>query len=183
LPAATGYTRLFSGESERDIGKVDVLELRPGDCLRIGTQGGGGLGDPLLRPTEMVAEDVRNGLVSAPAAARDYGVVFDPDGCVDAGATEALRAQQHATRSAEPPTFTFGAARDAYRQQWSVELEDALWSAVAAEPSVLRQFLHARLKLAIAERFRRGESVTPADVPDLVRSMRTRFTAGYPSVT
>ena len=35
LPAATGYTR---HNGEHNIGKIDVLELRPGDRLRIGTQ-------------------------------------------------------------------------------------------------------------------------------------------------
>src|SRR5207244_7509299 len=38
LPATTGYTRLNAGgEQERDIGKIDVLELRAGDRLKSGT--------------------------------------------------------------------------------------------------------------------------------------------------
>ncbi len=41
--------------------------------------GGGGYGDPLLRPKERVAEEVRNGVISLDAAARDYGVVVDPE--------------------------------------------------------------------------------------------------------
>ncbi len=40
--------------------------------------GGGGYGDPFLRPAEKVAEEVRNGIVSHEAAKRDYGVVVDP---------------------------------------------------------------------------------------------------------
>ncbi len=39
--------------------------------------GGGGHGDPFLRPAEKVAEEVRNGIVSPEAAKRDYGVVMD----------------------------------------------------------------------------------------------------------
>ena len=39
------------------------------------TPGGGGLGDPRRRDPEMVERDVRNGYVSADAAARDYGTV------------------------------------------------------------------------------------------------------------
>jgi 5-oxoprolinase (ATP-hydrolysing)/N-methylhydantoinase A len=35
--------------------------------------GGGGFGDPRQRPRQRVHEDVRNGLVSAESAARDYG--------------------------------------------------------------------------------------------------------------
>jgi N-methylhydantoinase B len=41
--------------------------------------GGGGYGDPFLRPAEKVAEAVRNGVVSAEAARRDYGVAVDPE--------------------------------------------------------------------------------------------------------
>src|SRR5439155_9981724 len=128
LPAATGYTRQ---NGDRDIGKIDVLELRPGDRLRIGTQGGGGLGDPLQRLVELVVEDVSNGLVSRAAAEADYGVVLCPDGSADLSATDTLRARRLAGRPAEPPIFTFGVARDAYRRQWPLALEDALALAIA----------------------------------------------------
>ena len=42
--------------------------------------GGGGYGDPFLRPAEKVAEEVRNGIASLEAAKRDHGVVVDPVG-------------------------------------------------------------------------------------------------------
>ncbi|MCH9000380.1 MAG: hypothetical protein IID48_19250 [Proteobacteria bacterium] len=42
--------------------------------------GGGGLGDPLTRPPEDVARDVRDGLVSPRAAHDDYGVIVHADG-------------------------------------------------------------------------------------------------------
>lgn len=41
--------------------------------------GGGGYGDPYLRPASLVAADVKNGVVSLEAATRDYGVVINPD--------------------------------------------------------------------------------------------------------
>jgi N-methylhydantoinase B len=41
--------------------------------------GGGGYGDPFLRPAEKVAEEVRNEIISIEAAAGDYGVVMDPE--------------------------------------------------------------------------------------------------------
>jgi N-methylhydantoinase B len=178
LPAATGYTRQ---NGERDIGKIDVLELRPGDRLRIGTQGGGGLGDPLVRPVEMVVEDVANGLVSRGAAEADYGVVLDDEGCVDAATTEALRAGRLTERgNAEPPAFTFGVARDEHRRQWPLNLEDALAQAIADQPAVLRQFLHHQLKQLIAERLAQGESVPPESIGGLVAELGQRFSAGYP---
>ena len=69
LPATTGYTRLNAGgEPSATSARSTCSSCEPGDRLKIGTQGGGGLGDPLDRPIEMLVEDVRNGLVSAAAA-------------------------------------------------------------------------------------------------------------------
>ncbi|MGQ9583381.1 MAG: hydantoinase B/oxoprolinase family protein [Thermoplasmatota archaeon] len=57
--------------------------------------GGGGYGDPLLRPVEKVAWDVWNGVVSLESARRDYGVVIDPRALkVDERATAKLRARR-----------------------------------------------------------------------------------------
>lgn len=55
--------------------------------------GGGGYGDPRLRPVKEVAEDVRNGLVSEKEAKDKYGVVFinSKKGIVDEKKTKALR--------------------------------------------------------------------------------------------
>ncbi len=53
--------------------------------------GGGGYGDPREREPERVAADVRRGLVSPEAAARDYGVILDAVGAVDAEATRRQR--------------------------------------------------------------------------------------------
>lgn len=66
--------------------------LGTGDVLVNNTGGGGGYGDPLRRDPARVAADVRNGFVSVRAAARDYGVVVDPETfAVDEEATGALR--------------------------------------------------------------------------------------------
>jgi N-methylhydantoinase B len=40
--------------------------------------GGGGYGDPFLRPQELVALEVRNSIISVQAAREDYGVAVDP---------------------------------------------------------------------------------------------------------
>jgi len=66
--------------------------LKARDIFRLDTPGGGGYGDPLQRPAEQVLADVREGYVSAEAAARDYGVVLTTDGSgVDAAATKLKR--------------------------------------------------------------------------------------------
>ncbi|MBI4957620.1 MAG: hydantoinase B/oxoprolinase family protein [Myxococcales bacterium] len=60
--------------------------------------GGGGYGSPLLRPAELVRDEVRDGVVSLAAAREQYGVALDPD-------TLALRADETArlrARAAAP---------------------------------------------------------------------------------
>ncbi len=65
--------------------------------------GAGGWGDALTRDLALVAKDLRDGLVTIEAAARDYGVVArgDPP-VIDVAATEALRAKLRATRKPLP---------------------------------------------------------------------------------
>ena len=73
--------------------KVLVAQLKPGDAFRISSGGGGGYGAAFERPVEDVREDVRQGYVTAKAAAAKYGVVIDSDTfTVDQAATEKLRA-------------------------------------------------------------------------------------------
>ena len=49
------------------------LDLKEGDILTIYTAGGAGYGPPEEREGERIAEDLRNGMVTAEAAMRDYG--------------------------------------------------------------------------------------------------------------
>jgi N-methylhydantoinase B len=72
--------------------KCDHVQVQPGDLLHYVTWGGGGWGDPFARDAELVALEVRRGLVTADGARR-YGVVLAGDGSVDAAATAGLRAQ------------------------------------------------------------------------------------------
>jgi N-methylhydantoinase B len=66
--------------------------LKPGDRVTLRTPGGGGIGDPSTRDPAAVADDVVRGLVSPASAERDYRVVVDARGRLDAPATERLRA-------------------------------------------------------------------------------------------
>ena len=54
-----------------------VFPLMGNDALYVRWNGGGGYGDPLLRPPEEVGRDVRNGLTSTEFAETVYGVVMD----------------------------------------------------------------------------------------------------------
>ena len=73
------------GSSEIVANKLDRLEVAAGDQLHFVTWGGGGWGDPLLRDADLVALEVRQGLVTVDGARR-YGVVIG-----DPAATAVLR--------------------------------------------------------------------------------------------
>ena len=65
--------------------------LAAGELYHHVQAGGGGWGDPLQRPPESVAGDVRNGKVGREAARRRYGVVLDDGLFVDDEATATAR--------------------------------------------------------------------------------------------
>ena len=57
--------------------KFSNIRLRRGDQVKIVAPGGGGWGDPLDRSADRVVADVAEGLVTAEAAKRDYGLVVE----------------------------------------------------------------------------------------------------------
>jgi N-methylhydantoinase B/oxoprolinase/acetone carboxylase alpha subunit len=48
-----------------------------GDRIILNSAGGGGFGNPTERPRDLVAEDVRQGFISAESAREFYG--YDPE--------------------------------------------------------------------------------------------------------
>lgn len=85
---APGRVSLLSGRPIRPKGRQTVPG---GDFIRLELPGGGGIGDPRARDPDLVAANVRDGLISAAAARRDYGVAVRPDGSLDAAKTTRLR--------------------------------------------------------------------------------------------
>ena len=85
---ATGRISLASGQELRNKGFQTIPAQ---GRLIIEMPGGGGFGDPMARDPEAVADDVRLGLVSPEAAARDYGVVMGKNGQADGAATAKRR--------------------------------------------------------------------------------------------
>lgn len=79
-------------------GKVSGFPMRYGDSIVMQTAGGGGYGDPLTRPLDLVMRDVEEGYVTRARAADAYGVVFTNDGAVDERATAQRREQLAAAR-------------------------------------------------------------------------------------
>ncbi len=86
----TGIIRIKEGAMLKGKGRQTVPA---GERLRMEMPGGGGLGSPKVRSADLVADDVRNGLVSVSAARDAYGVVCTADGLIDEAATAALRSE------------------------------------------------------------------------------------------
>ena len=71
--------------------------MQAGDVLRLETPGGGGYGDPIDRPPELVSQDVKRGYYDRETAEREYGVLIKGDDWeVDAEGTAQLRASLRA---------------------------------------------------------------------------------------
>jgi N-methylhydantoinase B len=65
-----GYQKLLN--------HIAGVQLGPRGVFRQITGGGGGIGDPLLRPVSRVEKDLRDGYISPTMAYEAYGVVWDP---------------------------------------------------------------------------------------------------------
>jgi N-methylhydantoinase B len=87
-PGAAGEVSLRSGRPIRPKGRQTVPAR---DAIRLGLPGGGGFGDPHARDPQAVLDDVLDGMITAEAAQRDYGVAVDASGKLDLAATKRLR--------------------------------------------------------------------------------------------
>ena len=107
-PGERGRKWIDRADGTREVlpSKIHDVTVAPGDVLHFVTWGGGGWGDPLARPADQVALEVRRGLVTAEGA-RDYGVVCTAEGALDEEATALLRAKMTAERT-EIPVFDMG---------------------------------------------------------------------------
>ncbi|OED37601.1 hydantoin utilization protein B [Chromatiales bacterium (ex Bugula neritina AB1)] len=83
----------FAGLSSQPemISKMNGIELKAGQRVRLETPGGGGYGAPFKRRVSDVADDVINEFISVQQAQDDYGVVVDNNGTVNTSATVNLR--------------------------------------------------------------------------------------------
>jgi N-methylhydantoinase B len=130
------------GAGERQLPKIDVLALEPGDVLSVRTPGGGGHGDRFARPPAEVLADVESGLVTPAHAREAYGVVV-AGGKVDEAATTALRAARQGERSTE--AFDFGPARREHERRWPDALQDAFVALLMSLPAPYRAWVRRTL--------------------------------------
>jgi N-methylhydantoinase B len=154
----------------RDIGKVDILRLEPGDVVSICAPAGGGYGDPRERDPEKVRADVRAGFVTREKAREQYGVVL-VDGKVDAEATARARAAMPAPPSG---SFDFGPGRAALERRWPPVLQDAAVRLLESVPPAVRDWgkhqIYDRIQAVAA-----GRPPTVADVEAAWQEIRSRL--------
>jgi N-methylhydantoinase B len=91
------YTLVAPDGSEKVLGSKTTFRVPKGGIVRYETCGGGGYGDPFERDAALVAEDVREGKVSAARAVSEYGIALRAGTCeVDQAASDRLRLRKAA---------------------------------------------------------------------------------------
>jgi len=177
LPGATGRTVLNPRTPrERELGKLDVLEVEPGDVLWFATQGGGGYGDPLDREPERVLEDVRNGIVSVEAAREAHGVIFRGD-AVDEAATRQLRMGRRQEGGRGEP-FGFGPEREEFERRWPDTIQSHLNRIVTNYPTPLRTFLRERVVAQAEQHLAGGGVLSPQVLEASLQQILRALSAG-----
>jgi N-methylhydantoinase B len=121
LPGARSVKFLQRADGSRELlpSKCDRVKVRKGDLLHFQTWGGGGWGDPLKRPSALVAADVDRGLVTREGARR-YGVVLDENLRVEVQATQILR-DEMAHQRGPSRMFDFGGSIEELKARCKAE--------------------------------------------------------------
>ncbi len=151
-------------DGEKELGRIDVLYLEPGDTVSIQACGGGGYGSPLERSTELVAADVRSGLLSVENAEKHYGVVIE-DGVVNKKATQECRNRLAKDLYQKGDFIDIGPARRAYEEIWTPELSNTLAAFLLTLPPVMRTFAKREIHKLINEKS--VEKIEPSMIPSI----------------
>ena len=98
LPGACASQRKLAvdGTLSAELGAYAQVRLRPGERLVGHTCGGGGYGSPYERDPQRVADDVRQGWITAARALAVYGVSLAADGEVDPEVSSIRRSELEA---------------------------------------------------------------------------------------
>ncbi|OGA44094.1 MAG: hypothetical protein A3G26_05750 [Betaproteobacteria bacterium RIFCSPLOWO2_12_FULL_65_110] len=92
-------TFILRGDQKIRVKPHRMAEVKKGDVVVKLSPGGGGVGNPWLRPVDKVATDVKNEKITAEVARLVYGVILDPVNMkVDEAATAKLRSSPPAQR-------------------------------------------------------------------------------------
>ena len=113
-PGQPSLNLLTRNGTTKELESKFTMNIQRGDVYRHELAGGGGWGDPLERETAAVLRDVRNELLSAEKARRDYGVIVDTAAWkIDEAATGRLRDEMRRTRTGELPKVSWDDPRPA----------------------------------------------------------------------
>lgn len=156
-------------EREKDLGKINMLSLEPGDTVEVVSSSGGGYGDPFEREPARVLKDVRDGYVSVDGARRDYGVVIN-DGTVDEDATATVRANRPRT---EPTAFSYGPERDAYEATFPEDIQDTLATVLSRFSIPQRNYLRKRVWQEVTSSGRPTSSWDEAAIAGLIEVLQS----------
>lgn len=143
---SSSVTRMVLNEGEdgeRELGKVDLVDLNQGDTVTAYMSGAGGYGNPLHRDTDDVLRDVQKGIVTEEAARRDYGVAIQ-NGLIDPDATAYLRAGQP-TEEISPTSREFGSERETWEHEFTDERMFALNRVLDQYPPGKRQRIRNKI--------------------------------------
>ncbi|RWA97310.1 hydantoinase B/oxoprolinase family protein [Mesorhizobium sp.] len=170
--STSSFTRNPGATNEEQLGNRDIVECDPGDIIQIIGQGGGGWGDPFERDAELVALDVKRGLISVAIADGDYGVVVT-NGAVDLAATQRRRADARKQPS-QPNAFDYGPGRTAFESVWTEDRYQALTEVLSATAIPWRHWA----KHAIFEAVERGDQEqlgVEAQIKSIYAGLKERF--------
>ena len=165
------FTRNPDGAAEA-LRNSDIVQLQPGDTLRIEGPGAGGYGPAHERPVERVLDDVRCGFVSRECARTDYGVALRQDGSVDEVETRRLRNALAAAASRDH--FGHGAGRIGFEKVWTEARYALLTRILRAAPVAWRFFVKHQLFKALEGRAAGPDGGT-AEVLEAYAALATRF--------
>jgi N-methylhydantoinase B len=95
--SSTGRQEVIGGLDDKGAWRNPLLSAYPfkrNETFMFESTGGGGWGNPLLRPVDQVLDDVLDEYISVDCAAKEHGVIIDPKTLkVDVKAAAARRAQ------------------------------------------------------------------------------------------
>ena len=138
LPGETIHCVFNRGRADESvIGKTEEFPVNKGDTVTVMMPGAAGFGDPFQRDPEAVRWDVERGFVGRAAAEREYGVVIDGAGAVDAAATDKSRRAR--VRENIGSDFDFGPEREAWESVFDDETMCELNRLLYAFPKSVRQ--------------------------------------------
>ena len=166
--------RAAGADAFEDIGKIDSLALSSGDVLQVYTPGGAGYGSPLERNIESIKKDLADGIISAAAAERDYGVVLNGEG-IDRRATVENRQKLLVAETAEVELYRLGPDREEYERLWSDEMWDRFTDILYGLPIPFRADVRNQLWSQVDRAARDGERVTPDMLEQYWEQIKVRY--------